>query len=253
MQDSNFIDFNRKWVVLSGASSGIGKAIAQQLNALGANLIVIGRSRDALEQLSLNLSQDRCKTLCLDLNNIGDIQPALQKTLEETGKIYGFCHSAGTVTTMPLNASKHDLVSKMMLVNFHAGLEIARVVSGRRVMEESGSMVFISSIYARVGAAGQIAYCASKGAVVSAVRAMAVELARRRIRVNSVSPGFVTTKMTEKATSQLNVSQVDAILQKHPLGPGSPEDVARAVAFLLAPQNKWITGTDFVLDGGFTA
>jgi NAD(P)-dependent dehydrogenase (short-subunit alcohol dehydrogenase family) len=253
MQQNSFVDFSGKWVVLTGASSGIGKAVAHQLNGLGANLILVGRNQETLESLSSTFSPESYRILCLDLSDVDNIQPAMQKLQADLGRIYGLCHSAGTVATMPLSASKYHLVSKIMQVNLHAGLEMARVVCGRQVMEEEGSLVFISSIYGRVGAAGQIAYCASKGAVVSAVKAMAVELARRRIRVNSVSPGFVMTKMTQKATSQLSATQVDAILQRHPLGPGSPEDVARAVAFLLAPQNKWITGTDFVIDGGFTA
>ena len=113
--------------------------------------------------------------------------------------------------------------------------------------------MFISSVYGQVGMPGQIGYCASKGALVAAARAMAIELARRHVRVNCVSPGLVFTAMTEKAFSLLSQDQVEKIKGAYPLGPGRPEDVARAVVFLLSPGTPWITGVDLPVDGGFTA
>jgi NAD(P)-dependent dehydrogenase (short-subunit alcohol dehydrogenase family) len=141
-----------------------------------------------------------------------------------------------------------------MEVNLTSGIELARAVCRRDIMtDEGGAVLFVSSIYARVGMAGQISYSASKGAITSAARAIAVELARRRIRVNSLSPGLVRTQMTEVALGKLSPSQVKELEDAHPLGTGRPEDVARAAAFLLAPQNPWITGIDLVIDGGYTA
>ena len=113
--------------------------------------------------------------------------------------------------------------------------------------------MFISSIYAIVGKPGQIGYSAVKGAVTSAARAMAVELAKRKIRVNVLSPGLVHTEMTRKVMAVLTEQQVKEIEDGHLLGTGTPDDVARAAIFLLAPQSTWITGTDFVIDGGYTA
>jgi NAD(P)-dependent dehydrogenase (short-subunit alcohol dehydrogenase family) len=114
------------------------------------------------------------------------------------------------------------------------------------------SIVFISSIYAHVGAAGQLGYCLSKGATNAAVRAMAIELAPRKIKVNTISPGFVRTEMTQ-SHSKLSDKQMANIIDKHPLGEGTPKEIARAVLFLLSPENQWITGTDLVVDGGYTA
>jgi NAD(P)-dependent dehydrogenase (short-subunit alcohol dehydrogenase family) len=140
-----------------------------------------------------------------------------------------------------------------MNVNLVAGIELSRLVGNRTICQDGeGSIVFISSVYASVGAPGQIAYCASKGAINSAVRAMAIELAPRKIRVNSISSGFIRTEMTTR-NSQLSDSQMRSIIDKHPLGEGEAIDVARATAFLLAPENRWITGVDLKVDGGYIA
>jgi NAD(P)-dependent dehydrogenase (short-subunit alcohol dehydrogenase family) len=100
---------------------------------------------------------------------------------------------------------------------------------------------------------GEVSYSASKGAILAASRAMAVELARRKIRVNTLSPGLVKTGMTDVAFSVLSEKHRKELEDDHPLGIGTPEDVARAAVFLLAPQNTWITGINLVIDGGYTA
>ena len=142
----------------------------------------------------------------------------------------------------------------MMDVHLLAGIELARAACRRDVMEEQGgALLFVSSIYGLVGVSGQIGYSASKGAVAAAVRSMAVELARRNIRVNALSPGLVKTPMTDEALAKLSDVQVRKIMDAHPLGIGTPEDVAKAATFLLAPENRWITGIDLVVDGGYTA
>jgi NAD(P)-dependent dehydrogenase (short-subunit alcohol dehydrogenase family) len=192
--------------------------------------------------------------LSLDLTLLSEIYPKVKELCKKTGRIYGLCHSAGIVETHPLSATKIENVHHMLDVHLLAGIELARVVSRRDVMEENGgALLFISSVYGQVGVPGQIGYCASKGAVNAASRSMAIELARRKIRVNTLSPGLVRTPMTDKALSKLTAEQVKKITDAHPMGIGTPEDVARAAAFLLAPQNGWITGTDLVIDGGYSA
>ena len=249
-----FIDFQEKQVLVTGASSGIGRAIAVELGRRNAKPILLGRNREALVQTSALIGRDRCHILPLDLAISDAILPAVRSAVAQRGRIYGLCHAAGIVETRPMSAIKLESLRSMMEINLTAGIELARVVCRRDIMtDEGGAVLFISSVYGRVGMAGQISYSASKGAVTAAARAMAIELARRDIRVNSLSPGLVRTHMTEAAFGKLSSTQVKELEEAHPLGQGRPEDVAHAAVFLLAPQSRWITGVDMVVDGGYTA
>ena len=249
-----FLDFQEKWIVVTGASSGIGRAISIELSRNRANLILIGRDHDRLMETVASLSLSRHHILLLDLNNLRIINEQLMELTREVGRLYGLCHAAGVVETRPLSTYKIDRFREMLDLNLISGIELARTITHRNVMEPGGgSILFISSVYSHVGAPGQVCYSATKGAISAAVRSMALELARRKIRVNSLSPGFVHTPMTSAAVGLLSDQQVKDIEDAHPLGTGNPEDVARAAAFLLAPQSAWITGIDLIIDGGYTA
>ena len=246
--------FDGRWVFVSGASSGIGRAIAIELAAQGASVIVSGRDASRLAATAAALGGAPHRVLRLDLAQAAQIVPAVQALRADIGPIYGLCHAAGVVQTRPLASSGVELVRAQMDINLVAGLELARAVCRRDVLApEGGSLLFISSVYGRVGMAGQIGYCATKGAIASAVRALAVELARRKVRANCLSPGLVFTEMTRQSLSMLNAQQVEHLKAAHPLGTGEPEDDARAAAFLLSPASRWITGVDLAIDGGFTA
>lgn len=249
-----FVDFQGKKILVSGASSGFGRAICVELSRRGAELILLGRNQDQMKVTADQLETNDYHTMCLDLLSLSEIYPKIREFSTQHGRIYGLCHSAGVVETQPMRAIRIEGLRHMMDVNLLAGIELARAVSRRDVMEENGgSIVFISSVYGHVGVPGQIGYCGTKGAVNAAARAMAIELARRRIRVNTLSPGMVSTPMTDNALSRLSQEQRKKIEDAHPLGIGKPEDVARAATFLLAPQNTWITGSDLIIDGGFSA
>ena len=255
-----FLDFERKWVVITGASAGIGRATAIELSRRNARLVLMGRDPDRLAETVRHVeaeaeaAAEAPLTRVLDLTEHSRILPLVMEIREETGPIYGLFHCAGAIKTRPMHANTEDVVRFHLDIHVVAALEMARAICRRDVLEEDGgSVLFASSIYGRVGMPGQMSYCASKGAIAAAVRALAVELARRGIRVNSISPGLVMTEMAEEALSVLSDEHVAALKDAHPLGVGKAEDVARAAAFLLAPQSRWITGADLVIDGGFTA
>lgn len=244
-----------RWIVVSGASSGLGRAIALELASRGANVALLGRDRARLQAAADQIGvSTQSRLVEIDLAQADRILPAITALRADVGPLHGLCHAAGIVETRPLPTNTVDVVRAQLDINLLAGLELARAVCRRDVMTpDGGSLLFISSVYGRVGMPGQIGYCASKGAVAAAVRALAIELARRQIRANCLSPGLVYTEMTRQSLGKLSPEHVQKIEAAHPLGIGQPEDVARAAAFLLAPASRWITGTDLPVDGGFTA
>ena len=252
--DRGFLDFGGRWVVVTGASSGIGRAVAVELARHGAKTILVGRNAEQLAETASALGGADHRALVLDLTRHDLIAAAIAETRRDTGLLYGLCHAAGVVETRPLPNNTVQVVQSQMDVNVLAGLELARAVCRRdAILPEGGSVLFISSVYGWVGMPGQIGYCATKGALAAAARAMAIELARRRIRVNTISPGLVLTKMTDAALGKLSPQQAGKLKDAYPLGVGQPEDVARAAVFLLAPGTGWITGVDLPVDGGYTA
>lgn len=247
------VDFQGRWIVLSGASSDIGARIANTLAEHNAKLILLGRDAAALDRVVAQLPGEGHAGVVIDLGDTDTINATLKSRFSGFAPIYGLCHCAGVVQTRPLASSAPAILQQQMDLNLIAGVELSRLVANRTLGQPGeGSIVFISSVYAHVGAPGQIGYCASKGAVNAAVRAMATELAPRNIKVNAVSPGFIRTDMTTQQ-ARLSGEQIQAIIDKHPLGEGHPDDVSRAVLFLLDPGNRWMTGTDLRVDGGYTA
>jgi NAD(P)-dependent dehydrogenase (short-subunit alcohol dehydrogenase family) len=254
MEGKTISDYQDKCIVVTGASSGIGEAIAIEIARKGSKPILVGRNADKLRATASQLGIPEQYVLPLDLSDHAAILPGIRSVSKKTGPIYGLCHAAGIADTVSLSSCSVDKMKQMMDINLYAGIEIARAVCRRDIMEQNGgSILFIASIYAMIGMTGEIGYSASKGGIMAAARAMAIELARRRIRVNVLSPGLVKTRMTEQAFAKLPEKHRKEIEDSHPLGTGMPDDVARAAAFLLDPQNRWITGTNLTIDGGYTA
>jgi len=254
MVNEPFIDFKGKNVIVTGASSGIGRAISIQLNRCGATVVLFGRNQEGLMETATSLGSGSYHIVKFDLTDHGAIVPKIREVSSNVGRIYGLCHSAGIDEIRPLSSCKFDRLQLLLDINLLAGIELTRAICRRDIMEEdSGSILLISSIAGIVGVPGHVAYSASKGAVAAAVRTLAIELADRKIKVNAISPGLIRTGMTMKALSRLSEQQRQDIEKAHPLGIGNSKDVARAATFLLAPQNTWITGTNMVVDGGYTA
>ncbi len=153
--------------------------------------------------------------------------------------------------TLPLRSMRPSYYEKVFAINVISGFELARIISKNKYLDENGaSFIFIASIMGIVANAALIGYSASKGALISATRSMAIELASKNIRVNCISPGYIQTGMMESVSKQLSEEQMDNLKKDYLLGLGKPEDVGNACAFLLSDAARWITGTNLIVDGG---
>lgn len=251
---NSFISFHDKSFVITGAGSGIGRAIAKICYQFGAKLLLLDKNSSGLEETSLEMDTGRSYSRIIDLASYDDLEPAIAGSSEKFGQFSGFCHCAGFEYTLPIKSMTPTHYMNLFSVNTIAAFELARVLSKKKYVSDQGaSFVFIASIMGLVGRPGLTGYAASKGALISGAKSMALELASKKIRVNCVSPGTVRTDLIEKMLQNLEPEQREKRLGDFPLGIGAPDDVANIVAFLLSDRSKWITGTNITIDGGYTA
>lgn len=252
----NPLDLSGKLILLTGASSGIGRGTAVVLSKLGARLILTGRREPALQETRLMMDNPDIHLVePFDLSNVGQIPAWVKEVVGRAGApLNGLVHSAGVGTTVPIRAFTEKNLDEVLVPNLYAALSLLRGATAKSVMDEhGGSVVWISSAAGLQGAIGLVHYSASKGALISAARSAALELAPKRIRVNCVAPGYVETPMIQLAEDFLPKEAYERTVADHPLGIGKVEDVGHAVAYLLSDAARWVTGTTITLDGGKTA
>ena len=238
-----------KFVLVTGASSGIGKEIAIQLSK-EFNVILHGRDSDRLNEV---------RTLCdasnhhliwqQDLNAVNEIENSLISFLgNHEIEIDKYVQCAGYMKLAPLKMSSLEILTKTINTNVISASLISKILIQKKANNGAlKAIVFISSNISNRGAKGMSAYGASKGALDTLMRCLAVELAPK-IRVNSVLPGAVVTEMTQKIFDNEEIK--NRMEASYPLGIGEPNDIYQMVDFLLSHRSKWITGQQFTVDGG---
>ena len=190
----------------------------------------------------------------VDITKFSELEGLVSKIVAERGKIGGFIHSAGIEGVIALRDMTKENYDDFFNINVFSGLEMTRIVTSRKhCSKEGGCILFLSSVLGVTGQKGKTAYCATKGALISASKAIALELAKKRIRVNCVVPGMVRTEMVERYLVSVPETSRQESINMHPLGLGEPQDVAALCMFLLSDAAKWITGAAYVIDGGYSA
>jgi len=247
------MDMTGRTILVTGASSGIGRETSRLLSELSARVILVGRNRERLELTASVLIGRGHQIETFDLTQLDAVSDWLKRIVQRTGPLDGLVHSAGIGATLPVKAWSSSVHDSVMKINVSACLALAQGFRRPDIHNRQSSIVFVSSVAGLVGAVGISIYSASKGAVVALTKSLALELVRDGIRVNCVAPGAVETELVEESRRVLSQQQMTRLAEMHPLGIGNPRDVAHAIAFLLADTSRWITGTTLAVDGGYTA
>jgi NAD(P)-dependent dehydrogenase (short-subunit alcohol dehydrogenase family) len=249
----NPMNLNGKMILVTGASSGIGKVTAQIISKLGGKVILLARNERRLKQVLMTLSGQGHGFYPFDLTATDEIPSLMKKVAREHENLTGIFHSAGIGGTMPVTIFKKKYIDSVLDISVKAALMLTRGFCQKGVQKQGvkSSLVFMSSAAGLCGVGGMSIYSASKAAVDGAVRSLACELASRGIRVNSIAAGAVRTEMHEDTVGKLNEQAMKDYEHRHLLGFGNPEDVAYAAAFLLSDAASWITGTTMIVDGGY--
>jgi len=237
--------------IVTGGGSGIGKAIAAAFVREGCKVVITGRNADKLNHAAREIGTG-CLAVPADVGNPQDIQPLVEATLAGFGGINTVVNNAGVLLAGTAESLTEDDWQQTFNINVLGVWRLSRAVLPHLRAAGGGSIINLGSVLSTLGARNRVAYAASKGAVLQITRAMAVDHALEKIRVNCICPAIVETDMV--AGFGMDATARAQRLAMHPIGHfGQPEDVSGLAVFLASDESKWITGAAYNVDGGYTA
>lgn len=236
-----------KIILVTGASSGLGREISIKCSEMGATIILLGRNEVTLAETKEMCKGDKHAIVVLDINDKNKVDDFILTAPSFDGLV----NAAGIVNTQLFRFLKEDSLGEIMKTNFFAPVSLIQKLVKNKKFTNGGSIVFISSISGpEVSVIGTASYSASKAAITGIAKTMALELASKKIRVNCILPGMIRTNLLDSISSSSEDLSKDE--KNYPLGYGAPEDVAYAAIYLLSHASKWVTGINLKLDGGVT-
>lgn len=237
-----------KTVLVTGASSGIGQAIAIECSKMGATVILAARSQERMDETVSQMSGEGHSTVSVDLSK----EEEIDNLVANIPVLNGIVHCAGIGTHVPFKFVNRAKLDEVFAVNYFAPTLLSQKLLKAKKISKQASVVFISSISGNcIASSASSIYCSTKAAIGGLVKAMAVDLAPQGIRVNSVSPGAIRTAIFD--SGEISEEQLKEEEQRYLLKRlGKPEEIAYATIYLLSDASAWTTGTNMVVDGGYT-
>jgi NAD(P)-dependent dehydrogenase (short-subunit alcohol dehydrogenase family) len=243
-----------KVAIVTGASSGIGRATLQRFVEEGAAVLAVGRDERVLAEIAVSVSQEGglCEAFVADVTEGPAAQQIVTAAVERLGGIDILVNAAGIIASGTVENTTDDGWERMIAINLTAPFRLMRAAVPHLV-ERRGAVINVSSVTGLRSFPGVLAYCVSKSGVDQLTRCAALELAPKQVRVNAVNPGVVVTNLHRR--SGMAEPQYAAFLERsretHPLGrPGTPEEIAEAILYLASARSSWMTGETIALDGG---
>ncbi len=243
-----------KNIVISGAASGIGRQCAVSCSNMGAKLILLDMNEAGLnETLTMVERPGEHYATGINLTDYERVVEVIKEGVAKVGRITGLLNCAGISTTLPLNVAKPEVLDKFFQVNVYTAYFLTQAVTKvGNFAKEGGSIVFFSSAAGQYGETCKSIYGMTKGALYAGAKSLACELARKNIRVNSISPGVIVTPINQNLPHIADPEQRKQTEALHLLGLGKPTDIANACIYLLSDASRWVTGSNLVVDGGYT-
>ena len=239
-------NLEKKNIIVTGASGGIGNAIIEKLNEVGANILASGTRIEKLEELKKNF--EGIKILKFDISQNDKIEEFIENATNELGgSLDGIVNNAGiTQDNLAIRMSLEDW-QKVININLTSTFLMCKFAIKKMLKNKSGKIVNITSVVGHTGNLGQANYTASKAGIVAMSKSLAIEYAKKNININCISPGFIKTKMTDKIDEKFK----EIIVSKIPSARlGEPDDIANAVLFLSSDQSDYINGETLHVNGG---
>lgn len=237
--------------LIVGATCGLGQKIAEDVIVSGGVPLLLARSRDKLSDLAQRLALHENQLQVCNLEDVKDVETIIDRLVDNIATpLNGMVYVAGYHKLGKVGVNYSSALEKSFQVNFFSFFRLVEAFSLRKNHAKNSSIVAISSIAAHRAVPGAVIYAASKGAMSASIPSLAVELSKKGIRVNAISPGWLSGEADVRASDQLGGVAADLLKSKYPLGIGDYSDVSNAAIYLLSDAAKWVTGTDMCVDGG---